>query len=50
VWGNAWEIIFLEVLKRGKDNIKMNIKEIGCGDQRWIKQTTVYVQWQGMVL
>jgi hypothetical protein len=33
VLGNVWETIFLEVLKRGKDNIKINIKEIGW-DQR----------------
>jgi hypothetical protein len=25
-------------LKRLENNIKMNIKEIGCRDQRWIKE------------
>ena len=34
---------------RWEDNIKMDLKEVGCGDMDWIELTQVRDGWQAFV-
>jgi hypothetical protein len=38
------------VLLRLEDNIKLDLREIGCEDRRWIELAQDYVQWWAVVL
>jgi DNA polymerase III delta prime subunit len=36
--------------RRAEDNIKMDLREIGCEDGRWLEVAEERIQWRALVL
>jgi hypothetical protein len=46
----CWKRPLRRLRRRWKDNIKMDLNEIGFEDGRWMKLAQDHVQWQALVL
>jgi hypothetical protein len=45
-----WRALVLAVLKLRGSATRMDLRETGCKDGRWIKQAQDRVQWRALVL
>jgi hypothetical protein len=46
----CWKMSTWKIKRRGKNNINVNLREIGCEDGMWMKPVQDLVQWLALVL
>jgi hypothetical protein len=48
-WGNLGEEPLGKPKRRWKDNLKMDLQEMGCGSTDWIELAQERDRWRGLV-